>query len=375
VYFPRAPERTHHGHSRQIAAGGDSQISKGATVKKLALSILLIAVLAGCAGPRTSSATRAAKPPAPFAFTWASETGAGLVIVGSDLKPIKSFVWPNEDAKLLRWMADAKYVLVNLTDSALDEIALERLDVRTGKKSRIATSPGEDIDALVSSDGRLIAFAKWANGTYQLWVVPAMGRAPQQLTHSAGFKNPKAFLSSRAVLYSVGDLDKPVTLESVDAISGTTTHVFTAPKGTSTVIVSKDGKLAAFEAVIEGRWDVHVVDLSSKNDRVIGTIERDGSGWAAAISPSSKYVAIGYREEGGDTVPTAILYPTQGGKPLSFGGGKEPFEMRGFSPDGKWIIGLGGKGIRLFEVETGREVKLPWTKGEIADVAFSPLAR
>jgi len=78
-----------------------------------------------------------------------------------------------------------------------------------GEARQVTTSAAYESDPLWSADGKRLVFSSYREGSKDVWVVPAVGGTPLQLTTWQGSETPLAALPDGTLLYSANILPDP----------------------------------------------------------------------------------------------------------------------------------------------------------------------
>jgi WD40 repeat protein len=240
--------------------------------------------------------------------------GAGAT--GSTLASL-SASRPKDGARVAHFSANGRRVIVAVGGGSTVVRVYRARDARLLK---LFTAPAVVNDAALSSDGRFAA-AAGANGKVYVWDVD--GNRTRTFDHEAPVTGV-AWSPRGDILVSVGTAPRP-SARVWDVSTGFRLHLFRSPTALKAAVFSPDGM--RFATYGEGRF-ARIYDLRA----------------GALLS--------------------ILEHPTGLGIPVT---------SLAFSPSGDTIVTGRGRVARLFNVETGEEIRTftPHT-GTVSDVAFSP---
>lgn len=108
----------------------------------------------------------------------------------------------------LSWSPDGRFLTISDRPRPDAPARVHLLSIETGRKQAVATdfdAPGEDARSALSPDGREIAFTRYSADVGELFVVPAGGGKPKQLTFDRARFDSFAWTSdSRELIFSSG---------------------------------------------------------------------------------------------------------------------------------------------------------------------------
>lgn len=137
-----------------------------------------------------------------------------------------------------------------------------------------------------SPNGSWIAYSSARQGTLDLYRIPALGGAPQQLTDFPSRETHPVWLPGNNQLIFASDSDGLSALFILDIPTNTIQPMNGLPRPTSWPAISRDGLHLAFSAAPDGDWDLYMVELDANQQPVLDTLTRLTSAYGSDISPA-----------------------------------------------------------------------------------------
>jgi WD40 repeat protein len=208
----------------------------------------------------------------------------------------------------------------------------------------------------LSPDARTLALQTYdiKSHSVSLWDV-ATGKERCQLSGHKIFSSSLLFSPDGKILATASNDGK---VRFWDSITGNELQQIKEP-GT-TLTFSRDGKTLATAGKIVRLWDV-------PNGQARATLSGNGVGYiySLAFTPNDTQLAAGTQEE-------IILWDLATRKLVRRWASRGNYRLT-FSPDGRTLVSLGGRGMRLWDVASGRPLhSYPGHQGDVASIAFSP---
>ena len=193
----------------------------------------------------------------------------------------------------------------------------------SGQRTVVANYKGSNSAPAWSPDGRKLAVVLTKDGNSQIYLINADGSGgAQRLTSSNGIDTEPRFSADGGMIYFTSDRGGSPQIYRTSVNGGGAERVtFEGPYNTSPRL-SPDGKLLAYITRREGRFQLAVMDLASRQVQVLSDSHRDES---PSFAPNSRMILIA-SEQGGRGVLTAVSSDGRIKQRLSVSGGdvREP---------------------------------------------------
>jgi Tol biopolymer transport system component len=235
----------------------------------------------------------------------------------------------------------------------------------------VAASPAFYGNAAWSPDGQWIAFQSARRGTMDLWVMPAGGGEPRQLTDWPSNEATPRWSPDGAIIAFVSSRDATQDeVWTIPAAGGTATRVTRVNVAAATVRWAPDGRTLFFTgATAGGARQVFRVSAAVGTPRPL--TRADGGATIEAnfeLSPDGAYVAYGYVVSGWAFLE---VVPSGGGTPRRFAADSVRVYQGGpqWSPDGSriaandWNFETNLSNLMVVSVSDGTTRRLPAAAG------------
>lgn len=297
---------------RQAAIGGEAYLT-GADQLRAAGHRIADYVYEKLTGEKGIFSTRIAyvlKSGGQYRLQIADADGQAAVTALTSTEPIISPVWSPEGGRLAYVSFEKKKPVIYVHHLA------------TGQRSVIANFKGSNSAPAWSPDGRKLAVALTKDGNSQLYVINADGSGVQRLTQSSGIDTEPRYAADGSVIYFTSDRGGSPQIYRVSAQGGDAQRVTFEGAYNVSPRPSPDGKLLAYITRREGRFQLAVLDLASRQVQVLTDSSRDES---PSFAPNSRMILIA-TETGGRGVLTAVSSDGRIKQRLSVSGGdvREP---------------------------------------------------
>lgn len=206
--------------------------------------------------------------------------------------------------------------------------------------------------AVITGDGRWVAYLSDVTGVPQIWAVPATGGFPQQLTYGSGVDWVQARPGGSDLLYGAdtdGDERVGINLLTID---GLTEHTIVAKSPAFRLFGtwSPDGKRFTYSSTERnGRdFDVYVADVESGETRRV----YDGKALFLGVAWSPDGERIALFEARGESANNLHLLDLGSGRLTTLRKPREATAYEGarFAPDGQSLIFATNEGTDLMRV-------------------------
>ncbi len=192
----------------------------------------------------------------------------------------------------------------------------------SGQRHIVANFKGSNSAPAWSPDGSKLAIVLTKDGNSQIYTVTASGSGLQRITQSSGIDTEPRFSPDGSQIYFTSDRGGSPQIYRVSANGGDAQRV--TFEGTYNVSprLSPDGKTLAYIVRREGRFQLAVMDLASRQVQVLTDSSRDES---PSFAPNGRMILIA-SEQGGRGVLSAVSTDGRIKQRLSVAGGdiREP---------------------------------------------------
>lgn len=263
-------------------------------------------------------------------------TGEGAALRAAMLNPATgaSTPLPADATPVARWSPDGK----QLTLEALNGGAGIWVADSMGGNAKQLTTEGQEADARWSPDGTEIAYVSRRTGTGDIWVIPAAGGTPRQLTHDIREDNSPRWSPDGKWIAFFSQRGRQGDVWVVPAAGGTELRVTDdAAEEGNLQWVGKSNTLA-YHTGISGQtlWALTLQD--GKERRLTPDSIRIGQ-----IFPSPDGKEVVYEVLRGGGVSDLQVMPIAGGAPRTLITGTSINTAANWAPDGKSILFLSNR--------------------------------
>lgn len=172
----------------------------------------------------------------------------------------------------------------------------------TGKRQVVANFKGSNSAPAWSPDGQRLAIVLTKDGSSQIYTVSATGTGVQRLTSSGGIDTEPQFSADGAYVYFTSDRGGSPQIYRASASGGGAERVTFEGSYNVSPRPSPDGKSLAFIARREGRFQLAIMDLASRQVQIISDSHKDES---PSFAPNSRMIVLA-TEIGGRGVLSAV---------------------------------------------------------------------
>ena len=225
-----------------------------------------------------------------FLLQIADADGQGAATALTSPEPIISPVWSPDGGKLAYVSFEKKKPVIYVHSLA------------SGQRSIVANFKGSNSAPAWSPDGRRLAVVLSKDGNSQLYAVNADGSGVQRLAQSAGIDTEPRYSADGASIYFTSDRGGSPQIYRIGANGGDAQRISFEGSYNVSPRPSPDGKSLAFIARREGRFQLAVMDLASRQVQVLTDSHKDES---PSFAPNSRMILIA-TEVGGRGVLSAV---------------------------------------------------------------------
>ncbi|MGB4466867.1 MAG: Tol-Pal system beta propeller repeat protein TolB [Azovibrio sp.] len=172
----------------------------------------------------------------------------------------------------------------------------------SGKRDVLANFKGSNSAPAWAPDGQRLAVVLTKDGSSQIYLINASGGAAQRLTSSAGIDTEPQFSPDGAYVYFTSNRGGSPQIYRVPSSGGNVERITFEGNYNVTPRPSPDGKSLAFIARHEGRFQLSIMDLASRQVQIISDSYKDES---PSFAPNGRMIVMA-TEVGGRGVLSAV---------------------------------------------------------------------
>ena len=225
-----------------------------------------------------------------FLLQIADADGQGAATALTSVEPIISPVWSPDGSKLAYVSFEKKKPVIYVHSLA------------SGQRTIIANFKGSNSAPAWSPDGRRLAVVLSKDGNSQLYAVNADGSGVQRLAQSGGIDTEPRYSADGSSIFFTSDRGGSPQIYRIGASGGDAQRVTFEGNYNVSPRPSPDGKSLAFIVRREGRFQLAVMDLASRQVQVLTDSHKDES---PSFAPNSRMILIA-TEVGGRGVLSAV---------------------------------------------------------------------
>jgi len=225
-----------------------------------------------------------------FLLQIADADGQGAATALTSVEPIISPVWSPDGSKLAYVSFEKKKPVIYVHSLA------------SGQRTIIANFKGSNSAPAWSPDGRRLAVVLSKDGNSQLYAVNADGSGVQRLAQSGGIDTEPRYSADGGSIFFTSDRGGSPQIYRIGASGGDAQRVTFEGNYNVSPRPSPDGKSLAFIVRREGRFQLAVMDLASRQVQVLTDSHKDES---PSFAPNSRMILIA-TEVGGRGVLSAV---------------------------------------------------------------------
>ena len=281
---------------------------------------------------------------------WDVEKGTELMTLSGNETRVSDVIWSPDGKKII---SAGGIGTVRLWDAATGALS----NILYGHEARIIRIAFNPVTEQIITAG--------SDGTVKVWDMPKGNKLIQASDGTTTF----CFSNDWKKVVSG---DREGTIKVWDCLTGSELLTFHGTEGDmiSSVSFSPDGKRIFSSQINKGTiWD------ASTGDEIMSFPENAGYVYAA-FSPDGQYIAsraTEYWDVGQDNNIIKLRDASSGREIMSFKGHEEEIYGMVFSPDSKYLASCDlAEAIRIWDVETGKNVRTLKHDGGVFTIAFSP---
>jgi TolB protein len=225
-----------------------------------------------------------------FLLQIADADGQGAATALTSPEPIISPAWSPDGSKLAYVSFEKKKPVIYVHS------------VVSGKRTIIANFKGSNSAPAWAPDGNKLAVVLSKDGNSQLYVVNVDGSGVRRLAQSAGIDTEPRYSPDGGSIYFTSDRGGSPQIYRIGANGGDAQRISFEGNYNVSPHPSPDGKTLAFIVRREGRFQLAVMDLASRQVQVLTDSHKDES---PSFAPNSRMILIA-TEVGGRGVLSAV---------------------------------------------------------------------
>jgi Tol biopolymer transport system component len=245
------------------------------------------------------------------------------------------------------WSPDSR-TLVFSAETSQVRIPIFHLSLDTLEARELTATTAWDLSPAFSPDGRTLVFVRERNAVHDLYVVPARGGEPRQVTfdNKAIWGHPTWTKDGAAILFASSRAGSP-ELWRVAAAGGTPERLPIAATAVADLALDHTGRRLAYVLVPSGRalgvptntYDkthISAVDLRRPTSPPVKVVESSRSDHAATFSPDGKRIAFSSNRAG--QAFNIWIAAADGSDPVRLTQFAQGYTGSArWSPDGEWV--------------------------------------
>ncbi|MDR2165129.1 MAG: Tol-Pal system beta propeller repeat protein TolB [Zoogloeaceae bacterium] len=255
-----------------------------------------------------------------IAFVLKSGGRYRLQIADADGQNVQTALVSNEPIISPAWSPDGSRIAYVSFENKKPIVFVHSL--ATGGRQVAANFKGSNSAPAWSPDGQRLAVALTRDGHSQVYAISANGGAPTRLTTSAGIDTEPQFSADGAHVYFTSDRGGSPQIYRVSSGGGAAERMTFDGSYNVSPRPSPDGRNLAFITRRDGRFQLAIMDLATRQTRVISSPGRDES---PSFAPNGRMIVLA-SESGGRGILTTLSIDGRAGRRLSVSSGdvREP---------------------------------------------------
>lgn len=174
------------------------------------------------------------------------------------------------------WSPDGELILFDSLRGGRRNIFVIRPDGR-GLRPLLSDAPGDNGGGEFSPDGSMVAFASDRDGNRELYIADRDGGAVRRLTSNDAFDSAPAWSPRDGLIAFVSDRDGSHDIFTIPSAGGTPTNLTAHPAWDSKPAWSPEGRRIAFLSNRGGKVDLYLMDADGTNvERLTDTVGGEG---------------------------------------------------------------------------------------------------
>lgn len=190
-----------------------------------------------------------------------------------------------------QWAPDGKSLIFTSVRDGHHE--LYSLDLHNKALKRLTQTSFDSEDGCYAPDGKQIVFSGNRNGNSELYIMNANGSDLRQITFTPNFneRSPKWSADGKKIVFVGNTAGEESDVWIMDTKGRKRTRITQTPESEFHASLSKDGTKISYIKVYEGAFELHVMDVDGKNDKIL--VRKKGyQAFFPHWSPDGKYIAF-----------------------------------------------------------------------------------
>lgn len=277
---------------KEVSLGSQAYVHTGTQLRASAhrISDFIYEKLTGEPGVFSTRIAYVVKSTGRFELQIADADGGNAQVALASREPIISPTWSPDGGKLAYVSFEAKKPVVYVHDLA------------SGRRHVVANFKGSNSAPAWSPDGKRLAVVLTKDGGSQIYLVNADGSGVNRLASSSGIDTEPRFAADGSAIYFTSDRGGSPQIYRIPTSGGAAERVTFEGSYNVTPRPSPDGRSLAFVARNNGRFQLALMDLATRQIQVLTDSAKDES---PSFAPNGRMILYA-TEVGGRGVLAAV---------------------------------------------------------------------
>ena len=279
---------------KEAPLGGQAFISSSAQLRATAhrVSDFIYQKLTGVPGIFSTRIAYVVKSTGRYELQIADADGANAQTALASREPIISPTWSPDGTHLAYVSFEAKKPIVYVHSLA------------TGRRHVVANFKGSNSAPAWSPDGKQLAVVLSKDGGSQMYLINADGSGVKRLAHSSGIDTEPRFSPDGQWIYFTSDRGGSPQIYRMPAAGGDAERITFQGNYNVTPRISPDGKSMVYIARTDGRFQVALMDLATKQTQILTDTSRDES---PSFAPNGRMIIYATEINGRGVLATVSI--------------------------------------------------------------------